>query len=71
MWVPVVVMIAGFQLYFVALLLIRTRGEILRRERNAQWVAEALGAGSAAPQPPSSGTGSSAFHDPSAHLAAR
>ncbi|MGH8256655.1 MAG: heme ABC transporter permease CcmC, partial [Steroidobacteraceae bacterium] len=83
MWVPVVVMIVGFQLYFIALLLIRTRGEILRRERNAHWVAEALGTPWAAPQPPSSGAGSSgagtraperhpsgapAFGDPSARI---
>lgn len=43
MWVPVVLMIAGFELYFIALLLIRLRGEILRRERNAHWVAQELG----------------------------
>ena len=43
MWVPVVVMIAGFQLYFIALLLMRIRGEILRRESNAYWVAQELG----------------------------
>ncbi len=36
-------MIAGFELYFIALLLIRLRGEILRRERNAHWIAEELG----------------------------
>ncbi len=43
MWVPVLMMIAGFELYFIALLLLRTRGEILRRERNASWVAQELG----------------------------
>jgi hypothetical protein len=37
-------MLAGFTAYLVALLLIRARGELLRRERNARWIAEALGA---------------------------
>jgi hypothetical protein len=35
-------MLAGFSLYFVALLLTRARGEVLRRERNARWIATAL-----------------------------
>jgi heme exporter protein C len=42
MWVPLVIMIVGFYCYFIALLLIRARGEVLRRERQAQWIAEAL-----------------------------
>ena len=44
MLVPLLLMLAGFTLYFVALLLTRARGEVLRRERNARWIAEALGA---------------------------
>jgi heme exporter protein C len=44
MLVPLLLMLAGFTAYFVALLLIRSRGEVLRRERNARWIAEALGA---------------------------
>jgi heme exporter protein C len=43
MLVPLLLMLAGFTLYFVAVLLTRARGEVLRRERNAHWVLEALG----------------------------
>jgi heme exporter protein C len=39
---PLLAMLAGFTCYFVALLLTRARAEVLRRERNAQWVAMAL-----------------------------
>jgi heme exporter protein C len=47
MLVPLLLMLAGFTLYFIALLLIRARGEVLRRERNARWIDEAVaGAGS-------------------------
>jgi heme exporter protein C len=42
MLVPLLLMLAGFSLYFGALLLTRARGEVLRRERNAHWIAEAL-----------------------------
>ena len=42
MLVPLLLMLAGFTCYFVALLLMRARGEVLRRERNAHWIAEAL-----------------------------
>jgi NaMN:DMB phosphoribosyltransferase len=35
-------MLAGFTAYFAALLLIRARGELLRRERTARWIADAL-----------------------------
>jgi len=44
MLVPLLLMLLGFTTYFVALLLIRSRGELLRRERNARWIADALGA---------------------------
>jgi heme exporter protein C len=43
MLVPLLLMLAGFTLYFVAVLLTRARGEVLRRERNAHWVLEAMG----------------------------
>jgi hypothetical protein len=35
-------MIFGFTLYFVTVLLMRLRGEVLLRERAASWVKEAL-----------------------------
>ncbi|MFO7276509.1 MAG: heme ABC transporter permease CcmC [Pseudomonadota bacterium] len=42
MLVPLLLMLLGFTLYFVAILLMRLRGEVLSRERNASWVKEAL-----------------------------
>ena len=42
MLLPLLMMLAGFTLYFGALLLVRLRGEILRRERSASWIREAL-----------------------------
>lgn len=42
MVVPLLMMLAGFTLYFVAVLLVRLRGEVLRRERSASWVKEAI-----------------------------
>jgi len=48
MLIPLLLMLAGFTLYFISVLLIRTRAEVLRRERNTRWVAEALGAQQAA-----------------------
>jgi hypothetical protein len=35
-------MLLGFTLYFAAVMLVRLRAEILRRERTASWVREAL-----------------------------
>jgi heme exporter protein C len=43
MLVPLLLMMAGFTLYFAAIMLVRARGEVLRRERGARWVAEAAG----------------------------
>jgi heme exporter protein C len=40
MLVPLLMMILGFTLCFVAMLLVRVRGEVLRRERNADWIRE-------------------------------
>jgi heme exporter protein C len=42
MLVPLLLMILGFTLYFVAILLVRLRGEVLRRERTASWIRTAL-----------------------------
>jgi len=42
MLLPLLAMLLGFSLYFVALLLTRARGEVLRRERSARWISEAL-----------------------------
>jgi ABC-type transport system involved in cytochrome c biogenesis permease subunit len=39
---PLLLMLLGFALYFVTVLLIRLRAELLRRERNASWVREEL-----------------------------
>ncbi len=39
---PLLVMILGFQLYFAAVLFVRLRAEVIRRERNATWLKEAL-----------------------------
>jgi heme exporter protein C len=44
MLVPLLLMWAGFTALFVALLLIRARGEVLRRERNARWTVDVVGA---------------------------
>jgi heme exporter protein C len=35
-------MLLGFMLYFAAVLCDRVRSEILRRERNAAWLAETV-----------------------------
>ncbi|HSY07685.1 MAG TPA: heme ABC transporter permease [Steroidobacteraceae bacterium] len=42
MLVPLLTMLAGFTVFFVYLLLVRLRGEILKRERTASWIREAL-----------------------------
>jgi len=41
---PLLTMLLGFTLLFVALLLVRLRAEILARERNASWLQEELAA---------------------------
>jgi len=43
MWVPLLLMVLGFYSFFIALTLMRTRSEILRRESNKQWVRELVG----------------------------
>jgi heme exporter protein C len=42
MLVPLLVSMLGFMLFFVAIVLVRLRAEILRRERAAAWIREAL-----------------------------
>ncbi len=39
---PLLVMLLGFTLYYVAVVLVRLRAEILRRERDAAWLREEL-----------------------------
>jgi heme exporter protein C len=42
MLIPLLLMLLGFTLMFAALLLVRLRGEILSRERSANWIREAV-----------------------------
>lgn len=42
MLVPLLIMLLAFTLFFVAVLLVRLRGEILNRERAASWIHEVL-----------------------------
>ena len=44
MLIPLLLMWLGFTCYFFFLLLVRGRAEILSRERNKQWLKDALGA---------------------------
>ena len=44
MLMPLLMMLLGFTLLFVALLLTRLRGEVLSRERAASWIREAVSA---------------------------
>ena len=42
MWVPLLVMVIGFYCFFAVSLMLRTRNEILHRERRARWVRELI-----------------------------
>lgn len=42
MLVPLLMMFVGFTLFFLSLLLVRLRAEILRRERTARWIREVV-----------------------------
>jgi len=42
MLTPLLMVLLGFTLFFVALLLVRLRAEVLQRERSASWLREAL-----------------------------
>jgi ABC-type transport system involved in cytochrome c biogenesis permease subunit len=41
MLIPLFIMMIGFQMYFGWIISRRLRGEILRRERNANWLKDA------------------------------
>lgn len=43
MLTPLLMMLLGFTLLFFAILLIRLRGELLKRERSAGWIREVVG----------------------------
>lgn len=43
MWAPLLIMVLGFYSFFIALTLMRTRSEILRRESNKRWVRDLAG----------------------------
>ncbi|KXJ51024.1 heme ABC transporter permease [Neptuniibacter pectenicola] len=43
MWLPLLVMVIGFYCFFAVSLMMRTRNEILVRERRASWVKELVG----------------------------
>ena len=38
MWLPLLVMVIGFYCFFAAVLLMRMRLEVLRRESRSSWV---------------------------------
>jgi len=42
MLVPLLVMLLGFMFFFALIVLLRLRGEVLRRERSASWIRETL-----------------------------
>ena len=42
MLAPLLLMAVGFKLYFVAMVLVRMRYQILERERHTQWVAQVV-----------------------------
>jgi heme exporter protein C len=45
---PLLVMIAAYTFFFLAIMLMRARAEVLRRERSGAWVRDALASGEAA-----------------------
>ncbi len=45
MWMPLLVMVIGFYSFFALVMLIRTRNEILERERRTRWVKDILMSG--------------------------
>jgi heme exporter protein C len=52
MLIPLMMMLLGFTLYFVAVLLVRLRAEVLNRERAASWIREAIGPRPSSTMPP-------------------
>lgn len=47
MWMPLLVMVIGFYCFFAVSLMMRTRNEILVRERRSSWVKELVGSSEA------------------------
>lgn len=47
MWVPLLVMVIGFYCFFTTVILLRTRNEILERERRTNWVKKLVTKGGA------------------------
>jgi len=45
MLIPLLLMAAGFQLFYLIALLMRLRSEILERERNSKWVMALVSSG--------------------------
>ncbi len=45
MLIPLLIMFAGYKLYFFSVLLLRARGEILEQEKNSRWVGELAASG--------------------------
>ena len=43
MWLPLLIMVIGFYCFFAVILMMRTRNEILDREKRTQWVQGLLG----------------------------
>lgn len=47
MWIPLLVMVIGFYCFFTTVILLRTRNEILERERRTNWVKKLVTKGGA------------------------
>lgn len=58
MLLPLLAMLAGFTCFFVALLLVRARAELLRRERSAHWIGAALATAAGTGKGPGAAAGS-------------
>ena len=48
MLIPLLLMMLAFMVYFAAIMLVRARGEVLKRDRNARWIAAATAASAGA-----------------------
>ena len=53
--IPLLLMAVAFMLYFVTVVLLRMRNEILERERHSAWVTELIQSADAEPAPPAAG----------------
>jgi heme exporter protein C len=43
MLIPLLIMAVAFKLFYILVLLMRARVEVLQRERNARWVRDLVG----------------------------